>query len=181
MCVHMWNSWLLGALHVMILSHSAADELNVQSNGNNAAIVAVRILPRGGSLDECTHLWYHDVLWIKALSKMTHTHTHTHVLGRCTTTSSLCLYQQAEAAGNKPTHLSGGWTHERDEEHHTTHHCSDVTHRNKKKKRLKSSQGGGGGGGLSTATMDQPLLGSLSCFKVSRITSEPGSVSLCLV
>lgn len=79
MCVHMWNSWLLGALHVMILSHSAADELNVQSNGNNAAIVAVRILPRGGSLDECTHLWYHDVLWIKALSKMTLTHSHTHM------------------------------------------------------------------------------------------------------
>lgn len=29
------------------LSHSAADEPNVQSDGNNAAIVAVRILPPG--------------------------------------------------------------------------------------------------------------------------------------
>lgn len=50
------TSWMCRVTEIMLLSSQSGSS------------------PWGGSLDECTHLWYHDVLWIKALSKMTLTH-----------------------------------------------------------------------------------------------------------
>lgn len=55
------TSWMCRVTEIMLLSSQSGSS------------------PWGGSLDECTHLWYHDVLWIKALSKMTLSHTLTHM------------------------------------------------------------------------------------------------------
>lgn len=56
---------------------SAAEALNVQSDGSNVTrVVVLRVPPCGYSLEKCAHLWRRDVRWIKASGTMTHIHHH---------------------------------------------------------------------------------------------------------